>query len=66
MAAMRLIDGQDFQGLQKIRMLKNVVAGGRPVSVGDVISLPSAEAYELVANNMAEPYVEGPRIHLVG
>jgi hypothetical protein len=63
--AMRLIDPADFEGVQKIRMLVNIVAGGKPRARGEVIELPSYAAYELVCAGLAEPFIEAPRLTLL-
>ena len=57
---MRLIDPKDFQGTQKIRILNGIVAGGKPRAPGEVIEVPSCEAYELIVARNAEPYIPAP------
>ena len=55
---MRAIDPKDFSGTQKVRIVRGIVAGGLPRLIGEIVELPSAEAYELVCAGSAEPLVE--------
>jgi hypothetical protein len=59
-SAMRLIDPRDFEGTARVRMLANVVAGGKPRAPGEVIEVPACEGYELICAGNAEPVVPAP------
>jgi hypothetical protein len=64
-SAMRLIDPADFEGVQKIRMLANIVAGAAPRQAGEIVELPAYAAYELICAGLAEPYIEAPKLRLL-
>jgi hypothetical protein len=63
---MRLIDPKDFSGTQTVRMLTNCVAGQRPRSAGEIVEVPSYEAFELICMRSAEKVIEPPKLALVG
>ncbi len=63
---MRFIEEKDFHGTQKVRILRGIVAGGRPCGVGEVIEVRSVEAYELICAGNAEPFVPGPAFASLG
>ena len=55
---MRVIDPSDYEGTQKVRIVRSIIAGGRPRAVGEICELPVHECLELISAHMAEPLVE--------
>lgn len=58
--SIRFIEARDFVGVQKVRILRGVVAAGKPRQVGEIVELPTHQAFELVCTGQAEAYVPGP------
>ena len=54
------IEEKDFHGTQKVRILRGIVAGGKPRQVGEIVELPAFQGYELIAAGKAEPFVPAP------
>jgi len=58
----RVIDPQDYEGTQRVRIVASIVAGGKPRAVGEIVELPTHECVELISAGLAEPLVAGPRL----